>query len=236
MNESPYRSFSPAPGFHVIEEGEGMVVRMFLFEGEAEALLVDAGFGGGDLKAFLATLTSKPVRKVLLTHADPDHTGCCGQFETVLMHPSEFALCKARGKLDPSAAVPLWEGAKLRVGGRTLEVILIPGHTPGSIALLDRENRILIGGDSVQSGAIFMFGEGRSLPAFVRSMEKLMAMGDVFDVCYASHGEATVPRDILPALRQGALDVMAGRIEPQDPPRQMPCHLYDCGGARFLAE
>ncbi len=236
MNESPYRSFSPAPGFHVIEEGGNMLVRMFLFEGEREALLVDAGFGSGDLKAFLATLTDKPVRSVVLTHADPDHTGCCGQFERVLMHPAELALCSSRGKLDPAAAVPVWEGDRLRVGGRTLEVVLIPGHTPGSIALLDRENRFLIGGDSVQSGGIFMFGEGRSLPAFVCSMSKLIAMGDVFDVCYASHGEATVTRDILPALKQGALDVMAGRIEPQEPPRKMPCRFYDCGKVRFLAE
>ena len=236
MNEVPYKSFSPAPGFHVIEESGGMLVRMFLFEGEAEALLVDAGFGSGDLKAFVSTLTDKPVRSVVLTHVDPDHTGCCGQFERVLMHPAELALCKARGKLDPACAVPIWEGDKLRVGGRTLEVVLIPGHTPGSIALLDRENRILIGGDSVQSGAIFMFGEGRSLPAFVFSMEKLIAMGNVFDVCYASHGPATVTRDVLPRLRQGALDVMAGRIAPQDPPRKMPCHFYDCGGVGFLAD
>ena len=46
--------------------------------------------GGGDLKAFCATLTDKPVRRVVLTHADPDHTGCCGQFETVLLHPAEL--------------------------------------------------------------------------------------------------------------------------------------------------
>ena len=89
MNESPYRSFSPAPGFHVVEEGGNMVVRMFLFEGEDEALLVDAGFGGVDLKVFCATLTEKPVRRVVLTHADPDHTGCCAQFDAVLMHPAE---------------------------------------------------------------------------------------------------------------------------------------------------
>ncbi len=236
MNETPYRSFSPAPGFHVIEEGGNMVVRMFLFEGGSEALLIDAGFGGGDLKAFLATLTDKPVRSVVLTHADPDHTGCCGQFERVLMHPAEYDRCRFKNKVDPAAVRPLWEGDRLRVGGRTLEVVLIPGHTPGSIALLDRENRILIGGDSVQSGAIFMFGEGRNLPAFVASMDKLLSLGDVFDVCYASHGEGTVTRDILPALRQGALDVMAGKIEPQEPPRSMPCRFYDCGRVRFLAD
>ena len=236
MNEVPYKAFSPAPGFHVIEESGGTLVRMFLFEGEAEALLVDAGFGGGDLKAFVSTLTDKPVRSVILTHADPDHTGGCNQFEHVLMHPSELALCVARGKPDPARAVPVWEGDRLRVGGRTLEVVLIPGHTPGSIALLDRENRVLLGGDSVQSGLIFMFGEGRSLPAFVRSMEKLLAMGDVFDVCYASHGPVTVTRDLLPALRQGALDVMAGRIEPKEPPFKMPCRLYDSGSVHILAE
>ena len=236
MNGSSYSAFSPAPGFHVIEEGGRMVVRMFLFEGEDEALLVDAGFGGGDLKAFCATLTDKPVRRVVLTHADPDHTGCCGQFETVLLHPAEYDRCRNKNKLDFSAVRPLWEGEKLRIGARELEVLLIPGHTPGSIALLDRENRMLIGGDTVQNGGIFMFGEGRSLPAFVASIDKLLALGDVFDLCYASHGEPTVPRDILPQLRQGALDVMAGKIPAQEPPRPMPCKFYDCGNVRFLAD
>ncbi len=44
------------------------------------------------------------------------------------------------------------------LGAMKFEALLIPGHTPGSIALLDRENRLLIGGDSVQRGTVLMVG------------------------------------------------------------------------------
>ena len=49
-------------------------VRMFLVLGETSALLVDTGFGDGDLAAFVKTLTDLPLT-VVITHADGDHTG-----------------------------------------------------------------------------------------------------------------------------------------------------------------
>ena len=83
----PYVSVNLAPGFYVIEENG---VRSFLLEGSEEAVLIDTGFGNGDLKAFIATLTSLPVTKVINTHADMDHLGCSHQFNSILMHPAEF--------------------------------------------------------------------------------------------------------------------------------------------------
>ena len=47
--------------------------------------------------------------------------------------------------------------------------------------LLEREKRMLISGDSIQDGAIFMFGPGRNMPAFQCSLEKISAMADAFD-------------------------------------------------------
>ena len=44
------------------------------------------------------------------------------------------------------------------------------------IALLDRNRRVLIGGDLVQDGPIYMFGDGRCLPAFPHAMDRLMAL------------------------------------------------------------
>ncbi len=59
----------------------------------------------------------------------------------------------------------LWEGTVIDLGFWKFEVILTPGHTPGSIMLLDREKRLLISGDTIQAGDIYMFGPGRNLPA-----------------------------------------------------------------------
>lgn len=229
---SVYRSIPLGPGFIAIEEASD--VRMFLFEGEQEAILIDAGFGKGDLKAFAATLTDKPITKVILTHADMDHTGCCNQFDEVWMHPAEFDRFRAAGMADVNRVRPLWEGDEIRIGNRTLTVVLIPGHTPGSIALLDRENRMLISGDSVQNGTIYMFGPGRNMPALLHSLDKLQAMSDSFDTIYPSHSDVTVSPEILPEIKQAALDVLAGKIPEQPPTRELPCRYYDCGVVRFF--
>lgn len=230
--DCPYKVSELAPGFFAIEESG---VRIFLVEGEGEALLVDTGFGGGDLKEFLATVTALPVTRLINTHGDMDHVGCNYQFDRIWMHPAEFDRYCSGGKRALTNVCPLWEGDLVQVGKRTFEVVLIPGHTPGSIALLDRENRILISGDTVQDGAIYMFGAGRNLPAFIHAIEKLEKMADCFDVIYPSHGSLTVTPEILPLLKQGALEVMAGKVERQPPVREgMPCHLYDCGKVKFL--
>lgn len=228
---SEYRAVKLADGFYAIEEN---MVRVFLFEGEDEAVLIDAGFGTGDLKAFVATVTDKPVTRVILTHADGDHTGNCHQFNEAWMHPAEYARFRSKSGEKQPTLHPLWEGDEICIGAYALTVIHIPGHTPGSIALLEKEKRFLIGGDSVQNGSIYMFGEGRSMDAFVCSMEKLLGIAGCFDTVYPSHADLTLTADILPHLRQGALDVLAGKIPDQDPTRDLPCRMYDCGEVRFF--
>ncbi|MBE5759546.1 MAG: hypothetical protein E7332_05910 [Clostridiales bacterium] len=54
--QSVYSSIEVAKDFYTIEEGG---VRMFLIIGEKEALLVDTGFGTGDLISYIRTLTEK---------------------------------------------------------------------------------------------------------------------------------------------------------------------------------
>lgn len=228
---SPYTGHLIAPGFWRIEEGG---VRMFLLEGDGEALLVDAGFGSGDLSAFLSTLTSAPVTRVVVTHSDGDHTGALHQFDNVLMHPAEFSRYGEKGG-DVSRLTPLWEGETLTVGPWSFEVVLLCAHTPGSIALLDRNRRVLIGGDLVQDGPIYMFGDGRCLPAFPHAMDRLMALSADFAVIYSSHHTPVLTPDILPVLKEGALQVLAGKVTDEPPTREgLPCRLYRWKNTAFL--
>ena len=60
------------------------------------------------------------------------------------------------------------EGDHLDFDPFHFEVVLIPGHTPGSIALWEKEQRFLISGDSVSNATTFLFGEGRGLPAYLK--------------------------------------------------------------------
>lgn len=85
------------------------------------------------------------------------------------------------------------EGDSLDFEPYHFEVVLIPGHTPGSIALWEKEKRFLISGDSVTNATTFLFGEGRSLPAYLCSLRKLAAIAGQLDVIYGSHGPVEVP-------------------------------------------
>jgi glyoxylase-like metal-dependent hydrolase (beta-lactamase superfamily II) len=209
-------------------------VRAFLIIGSEKALLVDSGFGTGNIKETVDSLTSLPVMLVN-THADRDHVGCNRLFEKAYMHPSEFDRYHQGVGFD-APVEPLWEGTRIDVGGRCFEVIVIPGHTPGSIALLDEENKVLFGGDSVQSGPIFMFGPGRNLPAYRESMKKLNGMKNRFETIYPSHGTIPFHCDINDFV-SGAEKVMQKEVAGTEQTRlQATVKVYDTGMAKFLYE
>lgn len=216
-----------------IMEDDG--VRMFLFEGDKSAMLIDTGRGGLSLSGQVNELTSLPVFLVN-THTDKDHTGCNRDFKPVYMHPAEMdhyknALPEGCHMEDVQ---PLWEGDIIDLGYWKFEVILTPGHTPGSIMLLEREKRMLISGDSIQDGDIFMFGAGRNMQAFQCSLEKIYAMADTFDSIWPSHGSYPLTADIIPGILQGSKDLLAGKLPVEEPPRPMPCKKYVFDVAAFL--
>ena len=191
-------------------------VRAFLLVGQDNAILVDTCFGG-DILSVCQTITANPIT-LITTHSDQDHIGCDQQFPRQYLHSAEFARYESRGK-GASHAAPMQEGDVFSVGDYRLEVIWIPGHTPGSIALLDRKHRFLISGDTVQAGCIFMHGEGRDLPTFSSSIAKLedKRQEGLFDTIYPSHGAAVVSADILTDHLALADEVLSGTAVPAGP-------------------
>ena len=149
------------------------------------------------------------------THADGDHIGCNAEFDSAHMHPAEMPYIQ-NTKAD-AAVSPLWEGDVIDIGGRSFEVLLIPGHTPGSIALLDRENRILVSGDSLSETPVFMFGEVRSIHAYIASMEKLIKLQGLIDEIYPSHGPFPIAPSQIKWAYEAAKKLAAGELPPQEP-------------------
>jgi len=214
---------------------EDTMVRCFLFVGTESALLVDSGFGNDDLAATVAELTNLPIMLVN-THADGDHIGGNSQFAQSHMHPAEFARYAASQNAGPVA--PLWDGDVIDLGDRSFIVLLIPGHTPGSIALLDTDSGVLVGGDTLSKAAIFMFGEGRNMDAYIASLEVLETLrcneASTFDTIYPSHGEFPISSSIIPQLLDGARRLLAGELVGGEPPFPIPAQFYDIGGAGLL--
>lgn len=71
--------------YHIYEPGETYTS---LIVGTEKALLIDTGYGFGDLHGFIRTLTDLPLI-VVNTHGHYDHAGGNFQFENVYMHRDE---------------------------------------------------------------------------------------------------------------------------------------------------
>lgn len=208
-------------------------VRFFLLTGTQRALLIDSGMETRNAKELAEAITDLPL-SLLNTHTDRDHTGSNAEFPEFYLHPAETVNWYNHGDSN-SAILPVWGGDILDLGDRPLEIIHIPGHTPGSIAILDVKHRRLFSGDTVQDGAIFMFGPMREMHAYRCSLQKLQGMADRFDEVYPSHASCLVPPSLI-----GELDVAAEKILTKSIYSVAgdmfgnPVSLYDPGPARFL--
>ncbi len=67
------------------------------------------------------------------------------------------------------------DGQIIDLGDVRLEVIYTPGHTSGSIMLLDEEDAVLFAGDSFYEGPIYLCFSNSSLEDYVASMKKVAA-------------------------------------------------------------
>ena len=185
-------------------------VRFLLLCGTEKAALIDTGMNTPNAKEIAEGLTDLPLI-LINTHADPDHISGNGAFEEFYMSPNEeanFRFFNGEGTI-----LPVKEGDMIDLGGRVLRIIDIPGHTPGSIAILDEKNRVLISGDTVQDGKIFMFGPMRNLDKFIESLKHLSEFESEYDEIYPMHGSFPVKPELVGHLLEGALAVKNGEVE-----------------------
>lgn len=172
---------------------------------------------GGDVARILARLIELDitVEAILLTHGHLDHAGGVEELREALGPQPDGApvpvigpdrgdafLLSGIAKQAASYGIPgmrdarpdrlVGEGDVLELAGRRLEVLLVPGHTPGHVVFFDRAARLLIAGDTLFEGSVgrtdLAYGDG---PLLIRSIkEKLLPLGDDVMVM-PGHGAAT---------------------------------------------
>ncbi len=180
-----------------IEDG---FVRFFLLEGDEKAVLIDSGVSCPDAIDLARTCTNKPII-LLNTHGDMDHTSGTGAFSEIYMHEQDYIGCRVGEKYPSTKLVKIDDESEIELGARALRIIHIPGHTRGSIAILDLNKRVLYAGDSVQKGHIYMFGEHRQPQIYGESLVKLLSLSDEYDYIYASHDEPVLTGDYVSKVR-----------------------------------
>ena len=210
-------------------------VRFFPLAGAEQALLIDSGMSVHDARDIAESLTNLPLM-LLNTHADMDHVGSNGQFERFYMHPDDEPHYRESG--GKGELIPIREGDKLDLGGRELRMIHLPGHTAGSIAVLDASRRVLISGDPIQEhGRIFMFGKHRDMKDYIASLEHLKRWAGEFDEIWPSHADFPVKPELIGRLHDGAQKILEGTVPGQPETfRGREIIAYDLGFATILCD
>lgn len=86
----------------------------------------------------------------------------------------------------------LSDGEKIKIGEGELEVIHVPGHSPGGIALYDAKDNFIITGDSLFNGSIGRTDlPGGNLAKLLESVKKRLYSLPDDTVVYPGHGPSS---------------------------------------------
>ena len=217
-----------APGIHLMDEGHEATG--YLVVGEDKACVIDTMNGYNNLYEAVRKITDKPVT-VVNTHGHPDHIFGNMYFEEAWMNPEDGELarqftesrefldyCREKGQTMPPFR-DILPGDIIDLGGRTLEVFALPGHTAGGILLLLREDRILFTGDSVNHHLWMQLDGCLPLREFVKELDKVMFLQDRADIILHGHARAEDDISLLRCLLDGVEEICEGKTE-QDGPYQ----------------
>jgi len=184
MDVPRFESELIAPGtWRILSDGD----YAYLLEGDNEALAIDSTYGSGNIREYMQSLTKKPVRYVANTHDHFDHTANDAYFDRAYM--SEKTREKATIPFQSFSGVTfprsypiqvVSDGYKFQLGNREVDVFIIPNHTAGGTAYLDKRERILFSGDEIFKGGISISSAG-SVAQYARNMEKLEAHRSEYD-------------------------------------------------------
>lgn len=172
----------------------------YLVCGEQKAVVIDTMNGIADVQAVVREITSLPLT-VVNTHGHCDHIFGNVYFDCdCFLHPDdaniaaehmrfpEFVKLCTRKKIEMPSFKSINEGDTIDLGGLTLEVISLPGHTPGGICLLLKEKRILFTGDGINHHLWMQLNESLPLKIFLNNLNRISWVTEKAD--YILHGHA----------------------------------------------
>ena len=255
-----FEVYRPASGvFAIYEPHQAEETIGYLIVGQKRALLFDTGMGISDVKKVTTELTKLPIL-VLNSHTHDDHVGGNWQFDTVYGMDTDFTRNDAKGSredaqaeitsdqicgslpkgFDPKAYVTrpwkirgyIHDGKRFDLGGRSIEVIATPGHTPDAISLIDRANGLLFTGDTYYPAPIWLFRPETDLDAYAASIRRLAALAPQVKLVLGAHNIPIASPAVLAQLVTAFDAVRAGKVTATpDSPGKV---LYKVGDISFL--
>lgn len=156
----------------------------YLLLGSERALLLDTGTGHADLRSVVDELVGDLELVVAHTHGHGDHIGGDDQFDTVIGTSAE--------NLSAYFGFTSWPGQPVQfdLGERILDLIPIPGHHTADLAIYDRTTRLLLTGDSLYPGRLYVT-DWTAYRASIARLAEFVADGNPVDHVLGAHIELT---------------------------------------------
>ncbi len=148
---------------------------VYVVVGTKKALIIDTGMSTTpSLLNEIKKITNKELI-VVLTHGHFDHTGHICEFDEIYMDKDDFeCLIKQEELKTCLSKIKFVENEQeFDLGNYTIKVLKTPGHTQGSIVLIDEFHHILFTGDQFGSGCGVWMQVNEALPLskYIESIE-----------------------------------------------------------------
>ena len=200
----------------------------YIVVGDEKVCVIDTMNGYNDLYKVVRDITDKPI-VVVNTHGHPDHIFGNIYFEEAYLNPNDLPMAESflehpefeefcKGKnCRFKEFKPIKGGDVIDLGGKTLEVYDLPGHTPGGIILLLKEDRILFTGDSINHHLWMQLDGCLPLDEYVKELDKVMFLEKEADLILHGHASDYDDISLMHCLRNGIVELCEGKTENDEP-------------------
>ena len=204
-----------------------------LIIGQNKAILLDTGIVLFRIRPVVEQITDLPII-VINSHTHFDHVGGNWEFSNILAIDTSYTKANMDGFqhkriaqdftsnsfcIDPPINADLeniytkqWEASgyikdkdTIDLGDRIIEILQVPGHTPDSLALLDRKERLLFTGDTYYDAELWLYVPETNIKNYQNSIDRLVSIESQVDYIFGAHRTVRVDTGILKNVREAVI-------------------------------
>lgn len=219
----------------------------YLILGDNRALMFDTGCGenevNGDykIKYILDKITTLPVT-LLQSHFHFDHNQNIHEFERIAFpdlpelreRVSEEGLFQFtqedlfEGDYPSEINVDEWFPLEtdIDLGGQVIQLVHVPGHSNESVAILNKSSKVVLLGDFLYNGALFLF-RNDDLSVYQQTIDHLISLLSEDYRLFGAHGDPEIEfgqlqklDDFLSCIEEGACQFTERTVW------GIPAHIY----------